>query len=327
MKSKIKRLLPSFRASNKTNNLIKELSQRIDTLQLKIEDLDKKNEYLFFCLNHRDSENLEETKERVFKKMPKASGDLRKTQQGCNYILQRIKMLCDKNNITFFLVAGSLLGAVRHSGFIPWDDDLDIGMFREDYWKLWDILKNDDELTIHYYYMYNPNKNPVSSDIITKVKLKSSEKFFVDVFPFDCIQSNNQSETWRHLELRSELLHNEFEKYFVEHKYTQKSFNKPQMEVSFDKDITKIIKKYLLMDSYDKREGFCVLGIDQSRGFRKSDGMCPTCFFFPLNKTLLFEENNYIVPNKTHEILSKKYGDYFNLPSSVIPTHYEEVEE
>ena len=68
--------------------------------------------------------------------------DLKKIQNLELEMLKEFIDFCEKHDLTYFLIAGSALGAVRHNGFIPWDDDLDIGMPREDYEKLSEIRED-----------------------------------------------------------------------------------------------------------------------------------------------------------------------------------------
>ena len=82
-------------------------------------------------------------------------------------IMDEIVRLCDEHQIEYFLLGGTLLGAVRHKGFIPWDDDLDIGMCRKDYLKFIEICKNEledefildcSEINSNYYLPFNFSK-------------------------------------------------------------------------------------------------------------------------------------------------------------------------
>ena len=319
----LKRLLPSYRAANMINARIKELNGKINTLEKRLADLDNKNDYLFYCSQALPGESLEETKRRVFLNMPKADGDLRIIQKGSAYILKRLSDICRENNIKFFLDGGTLLGAERHKGFIPWDDDIDIGLLRDDYWKLWDILKEDDELTIHYYYMYNTKKSPVSSDIITKVKLKNSDLFYVDIFPYDCIETQISSEAFleKHKELSAEL-HNKFKEYFECNQYQQKSYYIPQAEPSFDDDITKIIKEFISANGYKTNGKYITLGADQSLGFINLCGIYEYTDYYPLiDDVVEFESAFYCAPQNYKNVLSQKYNDYLSFPKSVKPVH------
>lgn len=63
-------------------------------------------------------------------------------------VLLAISELCEKNDITWFLISGTALGAARHQGFIPWDDDIDIGMLREDYDRFLELAS--DGLPVGY---------------------------------------------------------------------------------------------------------------------------------------------------------------------------------
>lgn len=109
--------------------------------------------------------------------------------------LDEIKRICDKNEIRYFLVGGSLLGAVRHQGFIPWDDDLDIGMLREDFERFRRICP--EELNEKYAYQ-SYRTEPSSHYIFDKIRLKNtyfttrfSQRFhmengiFIDILVYD----------------------------------------------------------------------------------------------------------------------------------------------
>ena len=66
-------------------------------------------------------------------------------------ILLSLHQFCSENNINYSLAAGSLIGAVRHKGFIPWDDDIDVYLLRSDYKKLEKSLKNSMKKIRGYY--------------------------------------------------------------------------------------------------------------------------------------------------------------------------------
>jgi lipopolysaccharide cholinephosphotransferase len=71
------------------------------------------------------------------------SPDLIRLQQVEKSLLARLAEYCERHGIEWFLTAGSALGAIRHGDFIPWDDDIDVGIVREDYERLCDLMRRD----------------------------------------------------------------------------------------------------------------------------------------------------------------------------------------
>lgn len=119
-------------------------------------------------------------------------------------LLEKIDRVCEEENIKYFLVDGTLLGAVRHKGFIPWDDDVDIAMPRLDYERFKNIasekLGNDFFVqTINtdsnYHQFYIPLKvRDNHSTLIENYGNKFHEGVYVDVFPFDYLTEKKEKQ-------------------------------------------------------------------------------------------------------------------------------------
>lgn len=118
---------------------------------------------------------------------------LRKLQLTQLEILKYVNDFCFKNKIRYSIAYGTALGAVRHKGFIPWDDDMDICMLREDYNKFLSIWKDSDD-----YILQNNETNSDFKQTFSKIRKKNTafvqkndvEKsfhkgIFIDIFPFD----------------------------------------------------------------------------------------------------------------------------------------------
>lgn len=86
-------------------------------------------------------------------------------------ILRQVDAICKKHNIQYFLTAGTMLGAVRHHGFIPWDDDVDIGMLPEDYERFLKVAPENLDIELGYQ---NFSTELTSHYIHDKIRLKNS---------------------------------------------------------------------------------------------------------------------------------------------------------
>lgn len=130
---------------------------------------------------------------------------LRKVQLTLLEIAVEIKRVCEENDIRFFLSDGSFLGAVRHQGFIPWDDDMDMGMLRTDYEKFCriapkalkpeyclEVWNADSGYGLPFAKVMKRNTVYLESKKNTKMREKG---FYIDIFPFDnapCSQAEQQ---------------------------------------------------------------------------------------------------------------------------------------
>ena len=229
-----------------------------------------------------------------------------------------LEKVCKKHNLRFYAIGGSILGAVRHNGFIPWDDDMDVCMPREDYEKLCNICMNDFEPP---YFLQTPKTDP--GYYISFAKLRNSnttcismpfrnalfnQGVGIDIFPLDTIDINKAKETMFKINESimkcSSYMKIGSEEYLTDRQmanFKKYRTNNPMEEYYNIQD---------LAQSFGNTE---YLGLNVCTVYSYKRLSWPKkCF----EKTLLhkFENIQITLPQGWHEIMNICFGDYMKFP-------------
>lgn len=239
-------------------------------------------------------------------KVPPAQGLLRDIQLANLALLKELAYVCEKNNFKYILDAGTLLGAIRHKGFIPWDDDIDILMFREDYEKIVSAFKNTTRNS-DIYAEYHRDKD-TNSQYFIKIKHKKCPFLGVDIFPLDSYG--------KHLSPKEQLkTTNKICKIL---KHLKKEID-PNISNEQTKTIlTKTMKEKILLSSTNENGDF-VYGVDFAHKLK--NWFLDRDIVLPLRK-IQFEDSKYTTVNKPKEFLKNIYGDYMKYPKKMKILHY-----
>jgi lipopolysaccharide cholinephosphotransferase len=237
--------------------------------------------------------------------------DLVKGKQVMVNILIEIDRICNNNNIDYWIDYGTLLGAVRHGGFIPWDDDIDIVMPRKDYNKFTKLAQ--EELSREYFFQ-NKDVDKDNYILATKVrhrksiyveygnegdKPNGSNGIFVDIFPLERVKNKNLKK----INFFRQLYH--ISPFKPKYQSTKTKFL--NYSFSFLYPFRRAFK-FIIEKLYDEQGDINICGYEVP--FTTS---YPYKLIYPI-KQIEFEGYLFNCPQHERAILKTLFGDFMQLP-------------
>ncbi len=247
--------------------------------------------------------------------------DIYEIQQMELGIMEYIHEVCQKIGVKYFLAYGSLIGAVRHNGFIPWDDDMDICMLRDDYEKLQDyMIAHPDERyelmsyknNVNYVYPFMKVQDNHTYLVEEDVRIDSDMGIYIDIFPVDGYEDDQAFKDKMTKIIKKRQLSC----------YTFKGISNTKSVVN------SIIRYVSVIIFYFTKTNKYVSQIDELAKSRKVDDyeLVDYLIYKDMHKpvwkrewleqtiTGVFEGKEFMIPKNYHEILTSDYGDYMQLP-------------
>lgn len=233
-------------------------------------------------------------------------------------ILLKIKEVCEKYQLRYYLAYGTLIGAIRHKGFIPWDDDADIWMPAPDYLKFLKVAPKEfgDEFFLQtaytdpgYHYLYGKvMKNNTAALVVDEKELDIHWGIYVDIFPLVTISDEHElNEEKKLIKNAVAFIQTEYRK-IINYKLTAKLKMLTFVPQFIRKNIGNFYMQKLL-SHFSEGDRMMILNHQDFHyiEYEYDD-------FFGADRKLLFENTLFSVPTNAEKILEQNYGDYMTPP-------------
>ncbi len=214
-------------------------------------------------------------------------------------VYKEVKRICDKNKIRYYAVAGTALGAGRHKGFIPWDDDMDLGIPIDDFERFKEACKKDLKEPFAFHelnWMGGKVHNKNTTFIEAPCLLDKNKHYgvYVDIFPLVGAPSDEEERKAFLLEVR---------KYFIK-AFTFDRY--PEASKLSEKELLAWEKKLCRANKYASAERVAEFAIAHKFTMRAAGLKNP--------RVVKFEDTVIPISSMVHEDLNERYGDYMKLP-------------
>lgn len=244
---------------------------------------------------------------------------LEEIQQESFKVLLKFKELCEANDWKYWLSYGTLIGAVRHNGFIPWDDDIDVWMPRSDYEKFIQYcIDNESELmpfTLKHYRTCKEYIYPIARLVDTRYKIDYADMkdyglgLFIDIYPLDNIDLSDQSFIKKINSIIRKISVLGPTVYKPAHNPIKNILKHAYYTVNKNKSLYKLLKKIdITAQKYnDKQCEHVACLVWETRDFMEKR-------FFEHSVKMMFNGVELDVPAEYDALLTYVYGDYMKLP-------------
>ncbi len=243
------------------------------------------------------------------------TASLEEHQKALYCLLQEFDRVCRKLDITYFLFAGTLLGAVRHKGFIPWDDDLDVLMPRKDYQRL---LQEGPGLLDQKRFFLQGEFSEHFPMFFSKLRLNGTtclEKYFpkdpllhqgvyMDIFPCDNAYNGKLGRSVQFAASKVVIAKGLFAEGYDTDSIAKKLFMTACRLLP-----RKLFHRIVLGPKHTKKQVHCYLG-----GARKMAKSTFPADWFSRRVEVPFDRGSYWAPAGYDNVLKVLYGDYMTIP-------------